>query len=293
MDDNRSLQVRCPAKVNLGLAVLGRRDDGYHDVETILAAISLGDNLTVHRAERLSLTVHGQPGIPTDRRNLVWRAAEAFAAATGTPPAARIEISKHIPLGSGLGGGSSDAAGTLVALNRLQGDPLDLEQLQGLAAGLGSDVPFFLEGGIALAEGRGERLTRLAQRKVYIVLAFPNAAVSTAWAYKQLTAEDFGNLPREEIEGWLSGGEAPPELPNAFATKIVRFFHEIGRTLDALRASGLKPVSLSGSGACCFGVASGEKGAFQLANELESRGIASIPTEVIDKGVSMVENKKA
>jgi len=293
MDDIRSLQVRCPAKVNLGLAVLGRRDDGYHDVETVLAAISLGDNLTVQPADRLSLTVHGQPGIPTDRRNLVWRAAEAFAAATGTPPTVKIEISKHIPPGSGLGGGSSDAAGTLVALNRLHGELLDGEQLQGLAAGLGSDVPFFLRGGIALAEGRGERLTRFAHKKIHIVLAFPKAAVSTAWAYKQLTAEDFAKLPREKIMGWLEGGDTPPELPNAFAAKIIRFFHEIGRTLDALRASGLKPVSLSGSGACCFGVAGGEKEAFELTSELESRGIASIPTEVIDKGVSIIENEIA
>jgi len=290
MDEIRSLLLRCPAKINLGLAVLGRRDDGYHDVETILAAISLGDNLTVHRSDRLSLTVHGRPGIPTDRRNLVWRTAEAFAAATGTPPAARIEISKHIPPGSGLGGGSSDAAGTLVALNRLHGDPLDRDRLNGLAAGLGADVPFFLEGGIALAEGRGERLTKLAHKKIPIVLAFPKAAVSTLWAYKQLSAEDFGSLPREEIEGWLAGGTAPPELPNAFTGKISRFFHEIGRTLDALRDLGLKPVSLSGSGACCFGIARDEKEAFQLTRELESRGIASIPTEVIDKGVSIVEN---
>jgi 4-diphosphocytidyl-2-C-methyl-D-erythritol kinase len=293
MDDTRSFQVRCPAKVNLGLAVLGRRDDGFHEVETILAAISLGDNLTVRLADRLSLAVHGQPGIPTDRRNLAWRAAEAFAAAAGTPPGAHIEISKHIPPGSGLGGGSSDAAGALAALNRLHGDPLDRERLHGLAAGLGSDVPFFLEGGIALAEGRGERLTRLAQKKIHIVLAFPQAAVSTAWAYKQLTEEDFAKLPREEIEGWLSGGTVPSELPNAFAAKIIRFFHEIGRILDVLRASGLKPVSLSGSGACCFGVARDEKEAFQLTRELESSGIASIPTEVIDKGVSMVENKIA
>ncbi|OGD76775.1 MAG: 4-(cytidine 5'-diphospho)-2-C-methyl-D-erythritol kinase [Candidatus Coatesbacteria bacterium RBG_13_66_14] len=293
MDEILSLQVRCPAKVNLGLAVLGRRDDGFHDVETILAAISLGDNLTVRLADRLSLTVHGQPGIPTDRRNLVWRAAEAFAAAAGTSPGARIEISKHVPPGSGLGGGSSDAAGTLAALNRLHGDPLDRERLHGLAAGLGADVPFFLDGGIALAEGRGERLTRLGHKKIHIVLAFPQAAVSTAWAYKQLSAENFGKLPREEIEGWLSGGAAPPELPNAFTAKIIRSFQEIGRTLDVLRASGLKPVSLSGSGSCCFGVARDEKEAFGLARELESRGIASIPTEVLDKGVSMVENKIA
>jgi 4-diphosphocytidyl-2-C-methyl-D-erythritol kinase len=293
MDITRSLQVRCPAKVNLGLAVLGRRADGFHDVETILAAISLGDNLTVRLADRISVTVHGQPGIPTDRRNLAWRAAEAFAAAAGTPPDARIEISKHIPPGSGLGGGSSDAAGTLAALNRLHGDPLDRERLHGLAAGLGSDVPFFLDGGIALAEGRGERLTRLAQKKIHIVLAFPQAAVSTAWAYKQLSEEDFGRLPREEIEAWLSGGSLPSELPNAFAAKIVRSFHEIGRILEVLRASGLKPVGLSGSGACCFGVARDEKEAFQLTRELESRGTASIPTEVIDKGVSMVENKIA
>jgi 4-diphosphocytidyl-2-C-methyl-D-erythritol kinase len=293
MDETRSLQVRCPAKVNLGLAVLGRRDDGYHDVETILAAISLGDNLTVRRADRLSLAVHGQPGVPTDRRNLAWRAAEAFAAATGTPPAARIEISKHVPPGSGLGGGSSDAAGTLVALNRLHGDPLDRERLRGLAAGLGADVPFFLDGGIALAEGRGERLTRLVHKKIHIVLAFPKAAVSTAWAYKQLSAEDFGKLPRGEIEGWLAGGDAPAELPNAFSAKIIRSFHEIGRTLDALRDRGLKPVGLSGSGACCFGVALDEKEAFKLTRELESRGTASIPTEVIDKGVRIIENQIA
>ncbi len=288
----QKLQIRCPAKVNLGLAVLNRRDDGYHNVETILAAISLGDGLTALRADELSLTVYGQHSVPTDRRNLVWKAAEAFAEATGIPPCVRFELSKHIPPGSGLGGGSSDAAGALIALNHLHDSPLDPDEMREIATGLGADVPFFLNGGIALAEGRGERLRRLKSKaQICIVLAFPKAAVSTTWAYGQLSDEDFGRLPLEEIEGWLDGGPVPRELPNAFSRKITRFFGEIGRTLETLRRSGLKPVSLSGSGACCFGIAQDENQAFQAARSLESNGIASIPTETIDKGVSIIENK--
>jgi 4-diphosphocytidyl-2-C-methyl-D-erythritol kinase len=291
---SKRIQLRCPAKVNLGLAVKGRRNDGYHDVETVLAANSLGDLLTLEPAETLSLRVHGARNVPKDRRNLVWRAAEAFAEKTGNPPEGRFEISKHIPPGSGLGGGSSDAAGALVALNHLHGKPLERGKLVEIAAGLGSDVPFFLEGGIALAEGRGEILTRLESKvKICIVLAFPKAAVSTSWAYRQLAEEDYGALPRKQIEGWLSGGPVPEELPNAFSDKITRFFSEVGRTLAILREIGLRPVSLSGSGSCCYGVAGDEKRAFKLAQSLESKGIASITAEVVDKGVWIVENEEA
>jgi 4-diphosphocytidyl-2-C-methyl-D-erythritol kinase len=284
----QGLSLFCPAKINLGLAVLGRREDGFHDIETYLACIALGDTLFMAPAPEFSLRLSGAPGVPADRRNLVCRAADLFATRTGLTIELQLQLAKRIPPGSGLGGGSSDAAATLLGLNTIYDEPLEQEELHELAARLGSDVPFFLRGGVALATGRGEVLeSKPAPADQHLVLALPQAAVSTAWAYMQITAEDLRPLEREAIEGWLTGGPRPRKLPNAFARPVGATFPVIERSLQLLQQAGLDAVSLTGSGAACFGLAEDGDSAARIAREIESRGIAAVPTRIRDGGVTL------
>ena len=158
------LSLACPAKVNLSLRVHGRRPDGFHEISTVLQTIDLCDRLVIHRvapASPLRIEVPGG-GAPADDTNLVLKAARAFFGVLGEPAAGvRFRLEKRIPAGSGLGGGSSDAAAALLGLQALWGRPLDARQLHGTAAAVGSDVPFFLEGGTAFATGRGEQVESL------------------------------------------------------------------------------------------------------------------------------------
>lgn len=182
------LRRLAPAKINLTLEVLGKRLDGYHEVRMLMAGVSLFDELAFRPAKGLSLTCD-HPGLDCGPGNLVLRAARALQKAGRTEQGAQIHLKKRIPLAGGLAGGSTDAAATLLGLDQLWGTRLGLGALHKLAAGLGSDVPFCLESGWALATGRGEKLRRLSlRRKLHLVLANPGFAVSTPWAY--------GNLPR-------------------------------------------------------------------------------------------------
>ena len=192
--------LRTPAKVNLALEILGKREDGYHEISTVLQAIDLFDRLTVEDAADLSLATT-DPALPVDDGNLVVRAARALGAAAGVRRGARIALDKRIPVAAGLGGGSSDAAATLVALNRLWGLRWSAGRLGELAVGLGMDVPFFLGRGRALATGRGERLEPLPGDGGYaLVLTNPNFPLSTR--------ESYGRVPA----GWRSEATGTREV---------------------------------------------------------------------------------
>ena len=202
------IAISCPAKVNLSLRVHARRRDGFHEVSTVLQTIGLCDRLTLHRtagAAPLRIDVPGG-GAPADGSNLVLRAARAFFAAVGEPArGVRFELEKRIPAGSGLGGGSSDAAASLALLQRLRGNPLDRERLRAVAAAVGSDVPFFLAGGTALATGRGEKVTPLDDLpETPVLVAVPAVEVSTAEVYRAWTP---ASAPRVAVGG--SGSEDP------------------------------------------------------------------------------------
>lgn len=182
------IQFRTPAKINPYLRVLGKRPDGYHDLQTVMLAIALTDEITLthcddDRAEtKLTCSV---PELPTDSRNLMWRAAEAVRAAAGLKGAITLHLEKRIPWGGGLGGGSGNAAGVLWALNRLLGLGMSLDALSALAAQLGSDVPFFLHGAAAVCEGRGERVQPFfVSRSIPLVLLFPDFTCSTGAVYQ-------------------------------------------------------------------------------------------------------------
>lgn len=180
------MQVLAPAKINLSLKILGRRDDGFHEIETMIAPITLCDEIEIGKSDNSEeIEFHcDDPSVPPGGDNLIVRAAKSFFAATKLKPAVSIELKKKIPHGAGLGGGSSDAASTLLALNQLFETKLPRETLAGIAEVIGSDIPFFIFQSAALCKGRGELVSPIKLRKrLSLLLLKPAFAVSTAWAY--------------------------------------------------------------------------------------------------------------
>ena len=257
-----------PAKLNLFLAVTGRRADGFHDLVSLAAPLTFGDTLQVEPAAAFTLDCD-VPGVPLDEGNLVLQAARAFreAAPAGALAGAAFRLEKRIPMGAGLGGGSSNAVAALRLLNRLAGSraALDPAALAALAARLGSDCPLFLHEGPVVMRGRGERLEALppgalARIRGLRVLVFkPAFGIATPWAYARLAAlAPRSYLPAAEAEArlaaWLSSGTAPLEdlLCNTLETPAFGKFLALPVLLDRLRREfGLAP-RMSGSGSACF-----------------------------------------
>ena len=185
-----TLEKDSPCKVNLLLNILGKRPDGFHELETVFHPVRLCDRLSFSRGGVAIQLTCSDPKLPVDSTNLVHRAASAFRSVAKVSDGVRIHLTKHIPMAAGLGGGSGNAATTLLGLNELFGSPLSLEQLHGLAATLGSDVNFFLQFKPALATGRGEKVESLrdfpAMRGAFFFLIHPGFGISTPWAYQNL-----------------------------------------------------------------------------------------------------------
>ena len=187
-EQSGALVLQSHAKVNLYLDVLGRREDGFHEVETLMHEITLADTVRLRDEPdgRIALECDA-PGIPTDATNLAWRAAEAIRAASGERRGVRIGLAKSIPAGGGLGGGSSNAATVLCGLDAMWGLNLGVDRLREIGAGLGSDVPFFVTGGTAVCRGRGEMVSPVAnEMRLHLVLVAPGLHVSTAEVYRNL-----------------------------------------------------------------------------------------------------------
>lgn len=256
-----------PAKVNLFLAITGRRTDGYHDLVSVAAPLDFGDELAAERREpgagsQFSL-VCDQPEVPLDDSNLIFKAAAAFVAATGWSGGAHFKLTKRIPLGAGLGGGSSNAVATLRALGRISGRGLTEGQLAEAAAKLGSDCALFLPNTPVIMRGRGERvaalpasgLGRLRGRRV--LLFKPGFALSTSWAYQRMVARGTDYVPVEKAEkilaDWL-GGRGPAEelLTNNMEGAAFEKFIGLPVLLETLRAEWGVAARMSGSGSACF-----------------------------------------
>ncbi|MCW2677990.1 MAG: ispE, partial [Modestobacter sp.] len=217
---NGAVVARAPAKVNVHLRVGPLRPDGFHELRTVYLAVSLFDTVTVRRGEGLSLVVRGEgsasgrgpASVPSDRRNLVWRAAELLARYAGVSADAHMEVDKSIPAAAGLAGGSADAAAALVALDALWGTRATRGDLTGLAAQLGSDVPFSLLGGVALGTGRGEQLSPvLARRRWDWVLGIAGEGLSTPTVYAELDALRAEGRVAQGATGHL-GDDAEPVI---------------------------------------------------------------------------------
>lgn len=246
------MTVHAPAKVNLDLRILGKRRDGYHDLRTILQSVSLHDTLTLTRRAG-PLTVRSRTcSLPRDEANLVWKSAEVLWESLGhrgPPQGVAIAITKRIPMAGGLGGGSSDAAAALRGLRALWNATPSPQRLRELAVRIGSDVPFFLSGGLALGVGRGDRLRRLADLDRYwIILAVPAFDVLTALAYQWFDREPPAALPPLP-RSWRGRWDL---LRNDLEGPVVAHHHEISSMIDRLRKTGAVHAAMTGSGSTVY-----------------------------------------
>jgi 4-diphosphocytidyl-2-C-methyl-D-erythritol kinase len=267
----RRLLLNAAAKVNLVLEVLGKRDDGYHELVTVMQTVDLSDRITLEDADILELRSNA-PDVPADGRNLALKAATALRDAAGVTGGARITLDKRIPVAAGLGGGSADAAAVLLGLNRLWQLRWPVARLDEVATGLGMDVPFFLRGGTALATGRGERIERLRGRSLGLVLVNPRFAVSTAEMYARVTPAMYTDGRHAKTLCGGLGGRSPARLAaslyNGLQEAAVAAHPPIGRMRAALLAAGALGALMSGSGPTVFGVARSFEHARQIRRRL-------------------------
>ena len=293
--ESAPLRVRCPAKINLGLWILRKRPDGYHEIDTILQTIELEDEIVLEPArEGLALTTRGIP-ITGDAPNLVTRAWDLLVERAGghLPRGIRATLTKRIPVGAGLGGGSSDAAGFLLGADRLLGLGLATYELHALAARLGSDVPFFLRGGTARATGRGERVRQLCPiDPLWIVLVSPPVAISTTWAYRQarlgLTRHDDRARFLESALAGRNLEAALSEMRNDFEDVVLPGFPVLAALRNALIGGGAVKTLLAGSGSTLFGIQRTREDALRLANGLVGRGAQVRAVRTLERGAVVV-----
>jgi len=264
-DINKTVELPSPAKVNLMLSVHGRRADGFHLLTSLVVGLEFGDRLQLTLSSKQADSLFcDESGVPTDDKNLILRAAVAFREQTGKAYFFDFKLKKRIPMGAGLGGGSSNASVALRGMNQLVGDPLSHATLLSMAADLGSDCPFFVDAVPALMQGRGEILTPLAKdqadylRGRRIVLFRPRFAVETAWAYQQLVANSPDAYEsKQQAQARLDhffGADQPlfdDLLFNSFESIVGRKFLAIPCLLERLREQGVNCL-MSGSGSCCF-----------------------------------------
>ncbi|KAF0172588.1 MAG: 4-diphosphocytidyl-2-C-methyl-D-erythritol kinase [Limisphaerales bacterium] len=271
-----------PCKVNLLLNILRRREDGFHELETVMQPVQLCDRLTVEKTPSGVTLTCSNAALPVDGTNLVQKAATAFLGAAAITDGVKIHLEKNIPLAAGLGGGSGNAAHTLGALNELFDLPLSSAKLTELAAALGSDVPFFLQSQPALAYGRGELVQPLAPfpalRGAHILLIHPGFGISTAWAYQSLAKFPdalHGKVGRaQQLIGLLQGADLAAvgracynslEAPALPKHPLLALYQEI------LRANGAPIVLMSGSGSTTFAVVASRDAAERLRERFLSK----------------------
>ena len=253
----KTFRIKAPAKLNIRLKVTGRRPDGYHKLVSIMIPIDLFDllELKVDEGGGLKLACEGLP-VPTDENNLVYRVARAFFSRTGLREEASIKLIKNIPVAAGLGGGSSDAAATLMALNEMWSKPLSSSEMHDLAIELGADVPFFLEGKPCLARGIGEILEPLESwPKWWFVIVHPPIEVSTSWVYENLKLE-LTTGEHDYIKKILS--HAPISIPQILENDLERVttatFPIVETIKNGLIDTGALGALMTGSGPSVFGV---------------------------------------
>ncbi len=269
------VELNSPCKVNLILNILGKRADGFHELETVMHPVPIFDTLTFStRPSGIALTCNN-PALPTDSGNLVYRAAEKYLAAAGIKGGVEIHLEKRIPLAAGLGGGSANAAITLIGMNQLFSQPLNHPELLPMAASLGSDVPFFLQEKPALATGRGEQVVSLdkfpALRGMHILLIHPGFGVSTAWAYRNLPrfpAASHGekgradrlvaSLQKEALDDSIK------DFYNSLEAPVLEKFPLLAIFREFLAENGASAAMMSGSGSTTFALSLGAAAAEEL-----------------------------
>jgi 4-diphosphocytidyl-2-C-methyl-D-erythritol kinase len=289
------MEKKSPCKVNLLLNILGKRPDGFHALETVMHPVPLYDSLSFERKGSEVVLSCNDARLPTDEGNLVVRAAKQFLQAASLNEGVRIRLEKKIPLAAGLGGGSANAAVTLLGLNEIFGDPLGVDTLSKIASSLGSDVPFFLQHKPALATGRGEQIEPLhffpAMKGAAFVLIHPGFGISTAWAYGQLArfpAALNGEAGRARsliaaLENADLGG-AGDQFYNSLEAPALEKYPVLTMFQEFLRANGACGAMMSGSGSTTFAVTSNLNSAEALGEKFRSKfgdsyWLAVVPAE--------------
>ena len=254
--------LRAFAKINLDLRILGRRDDGYHELRTIVQAIDWFDEIRIEPAKHFEFSA---PGTPEDESNLIVRAVRAYEQLAGITANVRVQVTKNIPVGRGLGGGSADAAVTFIGLQRMYKRSLPFEEIPQVLSKLGSDVPFFTLGGRASGVGRGNEVYKLEDSTDYWLLVVdPDVMINTKEAYSWLTLPDKSN----SIEGFCAASGSGCEADvwtNDFEAPVFQRYPQLARIKDELLQAGAYRAALSGSGSAIFGQ-------FQMVSEAARAG---------------------
>lgn len=277
-----TIEKQSPCKVNLLLNILGKRSDGFHELETVLQPIRVFDHLSFSRSANDVQLTCSDPVLPTDSENLVHRAAVMFLERAGIQEGVKIHLQKSIPLAAGLGGGSADAATTLLGLNELFDKPLGHERLVELAKALGSDVPFFLQSKPALATGRGENIQSLdefpALRGSALILVHPGFGIPTAWAYRKLA--EFPNAVQgrpgraTKLISLLQASNleaATPEFYNSLEAPALQKYPLLSLFQDFFRENGAAVTLMSGSGSSTFAIVKNPDAAERLAEQFQGK----------------------
>lgn len=290
-----SIVLEARAKINLSLFVLGKRPDGYHSIETLMQSVDLADMVALKRIEqgidvRSSVSV-----VPTGAGNIAYQAAMVFYQHTNITPGVSVFIHKHIPVGSGLGGGSADAAATIVGLNMLYGTGLSLDEMTDLGAKCGSDVPFCIRGGTAVARGRGEILEFIDGISSFlVVLVKPRFSMSTRAVYQSLCIQEADTrLTTSDLIATLRQGDlerAGDVMHNDLEVVVASLHPDILRIREALYRAGAAATLMSGSGSTVFGIFAGSQECRETMErcrfELPSADIETIlVSRTVDQGV--------
>lgn len=245
-----------PAKINLFLDVLNKRDDGYHNLSMIMQTIDLCDEIDIEKAEKISLECN-KDGIPLNEKNLVWKAADLFFEYTKINGGCKIYLKKIIPDGAGLGGGSSDAAQVLIALNEIYDTKLSNEQLKGIAVKIGADVPFFIEKGCCLAEGIGDILTPIENNtNPYVLVYKPEVSISTKWVYESLNLNNKKEKNKDELIELLRVGNMKfyDGIFNVLEDVSITKYPEIEDVKNKFKNLGATNAMMTGSGSAVFSI---------------------------------------
>lgn len=268
------ITVKAPAKINLTLDVIGKREDGYHEVEMVMTTIDLADRIDVALTDQSGIAVDCTAAyVPTDARNLAYQAAALMKEAYGIRQGIAIRIDKRIPVAAGLGGGSSDAAAVLRALKALLGLNVSREELAALGAHIGSDVPFFVYGGTAVARGRGERIEPVpAPPPCWVVLAKPPLAVSTADVYRALRLDAIDQPPTSaamvDALNRQDFAAVCRSLGNMLEAVTFSLHPEVRKLKERMQAFGAEGVLMSGSGPTVFALTQQLSRARRITNAL-------------------------
>jgi 4-diphosphocytidyl-2-C-methyl-D-erythritol kinase len=274
---SQKLVLPARAKINLTLDVLGKRPDGYHQVEMVMQTVSLADTITLEKTTEEILVSCTHPEVPLNEGNLAFRAAMLLKQAVSYNGGVTIHIDKQIPIAAGLAGGSSNAATVLIGLNSLWDLKLSREHLMQIGSALGSDIPFCIIGGTALATGRGEKITSLkAAPELTLVLIKPNYGVATAQVYGNFRQEQVANRPATQamLKAIEAGdSEAIVRLTaNVLEAVTLKMHPEIGEIKARLAQAGAKGVLMSGSGPTVFGFVEHEEKGIEVAAQLKDLG---------------------